>query len=49
MKLIQRFSLSSESAKSILYLAAITAVMVMILFTRDDTIPRDTELIVNQL
>ena len=38
-----RFRISTEAAKSTLYLAAITAVMVLILFTRDDSIARETE------
>ena len=45
----RRFIFTTESAKSVLYLAAITAVMVMILFTQDDSIPRDTEQIVQYL
>ena len=45
----KRFSFTKETGKSILYLSAITAVMVMILFTKDSTIPRDTELIVSYL
>ena len=43
------FNFTTETAKSALYLAAITAVMLMILFTRDSAIPRDTEEIVTYL
>ena len=46
---LRRFRFTTEVAKSALYLAAITAVMVMILFTRDDSIARDTEQIVQYL
>ena len=45
----RRFRFTTEDAKSTLYLAAITAVMVVILFTRDDSIARDTEQIVQYL
>jgi len=44
-----RFALTAETAKSILYLFAIAAVMLMILFTRDDSVARDTEAIVAYL
>lgn len=44
-----RLSLTTETAKSALYLAAITSVMVIILFTRDDSVARDTEKIVEYL
>lgn len=43
------FSFTAETAKSIIYLLAITAVMLMILFTRDDSVARDTEAIVAYL
>ena len=46
---LRRFRFTTEVAKSALYLAAITAVMAMILFTRDDSIARDTEQIVQYL
>lgn len=42
-------SVSSETAKSVLYFSAISAVMIMILFTRDDSLARDTEKIVEYL
>ena len=45
----RQFTLSSEVAKSTVYLVAITAVMLMILFTRDDSVARDTEQIVEYL
>ena len=45
----RRFRFTTEAAKSTLYLAAITAVMLVILFTRDDSVARDTEQIVQYL
>ena len=48
-KTSRQFKISSEAAKSTVYLAAITAVMLMILFTRDDSVARDTEQIVEYL
>ena len=44
-----RLNLSANSFKSLLYLIAITSVMLMILFTRDDSLARDTESIVTYL
>ena len=41
--------LSSEAVKSAIYLLAITAVMLLILFTKDESLTRDTEQIVGHL
>ena len=46
---LPRLDLSADSFKSLLYLVAITSVMLMILFTRDDSLARDTESIVSYL
>ena len=44
-----RTNLNANSFKLSIYLAAITSVMLMILFTRDDSLARDTESIVSYL
>ena len=41
--------LTASSFKSFVYLVAIASVMLMILFTRDDSLARDTESIVSDL
>ena len=46
---IFQVKLTADSFKSFVYLAAIAAVMLMILFTRDDSLARDTETIVSNL
>ena len=46
---LPRLDLTADSFKSLLYLVAITSVMLMILFTRDDSLARDTESIVAYL
>ena len=43
------FPPSSQSLKSLVYLLAITSVMFMALFSRDDTLGRDTQAIVDYL
>ena len=49
MKPPSNLKLDMNTAKLALYLFAITIVMLMVLFTRSDSIARDTNLIVNQL
>ena len=49
LKRFSRLSFTAETGKSALYLVAITAVMLLILFTRDDSVARDTEVIVSYL
>ncbi|MEC8441974.1 MAG: Na(+)/H(+) antiporter subunit B [Cyanobacteriota bacterium] len=49
LKKISKFSITAETLKSTLYLVAISAVMLLILFTRDDSVARDTEAIVAYL
>ena len=49
LKRLIRPSITPETGKSAIYLVAITAVMVLILFTRDDSVARDTEAIVAYL
>ena len=49
LRRFSRLDLTGDSFKSLLYLAAITSVMLMILFTRDDSLARDTEAIVSYL
>ena len=49
LKRFSRLSFTAETGKSALYLVAITAVMLLILFTRDDSVARDTEAIVSYL
>ena len=44
-----RINLTANSFKLFIYLAAIASVMLMILFTRDDSLARDTESIVSYL
>ena len=43
------FPAPSQSLKSFVYLLAITSVMFMVLFSRDDTLGRDTQAIVDYL
>ena len=49
LKRLSKLSITAETAKSTLYLVAISAVMLLILFTRDDSVARDTEAIVAYL
>ncbi len=49
MKPSVKLTFNSDVAKSVVYLVAISIVMLMVLFTRSDSLARDTNLIVSQL